>query len=268
MYIDLDLDAYLRRIGLGHRPAADLAGLRTLHLAHASSIPFENIDILLGLPIRLDLAALQEKLVARRRGGYCFEQNTLFQAVLAALGFEVLACEARVRLGVTGVLPRTHMLLLVQVEGAPWLCDVGFGLEGLLHPVALDGEAQAQFQNAYRVMSAEGLRVLQSFQQGAWVDLYAFVPEARLPIDFEVGNHYTSTHPDSRFRRNLIVQLPGPEVRRLLRNQAFAELRGEEVTGREVPPEEVVPLLREAFGLEVPTEGLLAWLLHGHGSPP
>ena len=265
---DLALDAYLLRVGLADRPTTDLAGLRALHLAHARTIPFENVDVLLGLPIRLDLASLQEKLVGRRRGGYCFEHNTLLQAMLEGLGFEVTACEARVRLGVTGILPRTHMLLLVQVEGAPWLCDVGFGLEGLLHPVPLDGEAHAQFQNSYRVVPEAGLKVLQSFHQGAWEDLYAFSPEARLPIDFEVGNYFTSTHPDSRFRKNLIAQQPGPEVRRLLRNQAYAELRGEEVAGREVAPEEVATLLREEFGLDVPAEPLLAWLLQSKSSLP
>ena len=268
MSADLDLDAYLRRVGLSNRPAADLVGLRALHLAHARTIPFENLDVLLGLPIRLDLASLQEKLVGRRRGGYCFEHNTLFQAVLAALGFEVTACEARVRLGVTGVLPRTHMLLLVQMEGAAWLCDVGFGLEGLLHPVPLDGEAHAQFQNSYRVIPEGGLEVLQSRHRDAWEDLYAFVPEARLPIDFEVGNHFTSTHPDSRFRRNLIVQQPGPEVRRLLRNQAYAEFRGEEVVGREAALEELIPLLHEAFGLDLQEAPLLDWLRRGPGDPP
>ena len=266
MSADLELDAYLRRIGLASRPAADLAGLRALHLAHASTIPFENVDVLMGLPIRLDLISLQEKLVGRRRGGYCFEHNTLFQAVLAALGFEVKACEARVRLGVTGILPRTHMLLLNQMEGVPWLCDVGFGLEGLLHPVPLDGEAHAQFQNTYRVVPEGGLQVLQSCHRGAWEDLYAFVPEARLPIDFEVGNHFTSTHPDSRFRRNLIVQQPGPEVRHLLRNQAYAEFRGEEVVGREVALEQLIPLLHETFGLDLPEGPLLDWFRHGSGS--
>ncbi|NTW85518.1 MAG: arylamine N-acetyltransferase [Holophagaceae bacterium] len=266
MPAELDLEAYLRRIGLANRPTADLAGLQALHLAHAQTIPFENVDVVLGLPIRLDLPSLQEKLVRRRRGGYCFEQNTLFQSVLEGFGFEVAACEARVRLGVTGILPRTHMLLRVQVEGTPWLCDVGFGLEGLLQPVPLDGEAHAQFQNTYRVVPEAGLQVLQSFHRGAWEDLYAFVPEARLPIDFEVGNHFTSTHPDSRFRKNLIVQQPGPDVRRLLRNQAYAEFRGEEVVGREVALEELVPLLQEAFGLDLPEGPLLDWFRRGSGS--
>lgn len=252
MSAELDLGAYLRRVGLAAPPAADLAGLRTLHFAHATTIPFENLDIQLGLPIRLDLASLQAKLVARRRGGYCFEHNTLFLAVLKALGFAVIACEARVRLGALELLPRTHMLLLVKLEGATWLCDVGFGGEGLLQPVPLDGEPHGQFLNTYRVAAEGGLRVLQSFRDGAWEDLYAFVPEERFAIDFVLANHYTSTHPDSRFLTTLTAQLPGPEVRRILRNRAYAELRGEQAEGRELAPEEVTPMLREVFGIEVP----------------
>ena len=147
MAAELDLGAYLRRIGLQEPPKGDLAGLRALHLAHATSIPFENLDVQVGLPIRLDLASLQAKLVQRRRGGYCFEHNTLFQSALEAIGFEAIACEARVRLGAPVLLPRTHMLLLVRLDGGDWLADVGFGGEGLLGPVPLDGSAHAQFLN-------------------------------------------------------------------------------------------------------------------------
>lgn len=249
---ELDLGAYLRRIGLTQPPRANLAGLRELHFAHATTIPFENLDVQMGLPIRLDLASIQAKLVQRRRGGYCFEHNTLFLAALHLLGFEAIACEARVRLGALQVLPRTHMLLLVKVEGATWLCDVGFGGEGLMHPVLLDGEAHPQFKNCYRVMTEGALRVLQSFHHGAWEDLYAFEPVARFPIDFEMANHYTSTYPESRFLKTLTAQLPGPEVRRILRGHAYAELRGDEVEGRELAPEELIPMLRETFGIDVP----------------
>ena len=252
MTADLDLDAYFGRIGLGAVPEADLDGLRALHLAHATTIPFENLDIQMGLPIRLDLASLQAKLVQRRRGGYCFEHNTLFLAVLRRVGFKVMPCEARVRLGAVEVLPRTHMLLLAQVEGGTWLCDVGFGGEGLLHPVPMDGEAHGQFLNTYRVTCEGALRALQSFHHGAWEDLYAFVPEACHPIDFEMANHYTSTHSESRFIKTLTAQLPGRDVRRILRNLAYAELRGDQVEGRELELEEVIPTLREVFGIEVP----------------
>ncbi len=252
MSAELHLGTYLRRVGLDRVPEANLAGLRALHFAHATAIPFENLDIQLGLPIHLDLPALQAKLVLRRRGGYCFEHNTLFQAVLKAIGFQAIACEARVRLGAPTVLPRTHMLLLVTVNEIPWLCDVGFGGEGLLHPVPMDGEAHPQFLNAYRVITEGGLKVLQSYHHGAWEDLYAFEPEARWPIDFEMANHFTSTHPESRFVKTLTAQLPGPEVRRLLRNRAYAELRGDQAEGRELAQEELLPLLRKVFGIEVP----------------
>ena len=252
MSSELDLAAYLRRLGLTEPPQADLEGLRALHLAHATTIPFENLDIQLGLPVRLDLASLQAKLVQRRRGGYCFEHNTLFLAVLRRLGCAVFPCEGRVRLGAPVLLPRTHMLLIVQLAGSLWLADVGFGGEGLLHPVPMDAEAHRQFQNTYRVVPEGPLRVLQSFHHGAWEDLYAFRPELQHPVDFEVANHYTSTHPDSRFVTTLTAQLPGPEVRRILRNRAYAELRGDQATGRDLAPEEVVPLLRDVFGLDVP----------------
>ncbi len=252
MSSELDLEAYLRRIGLEAAPAPDLAGLKALHGAHATSIPFENLDIQMGLPIRLDLASLQAKLVQRRRGGYCFEHNSLFFAVLKAIGFDAIPCEARVRLGATEVLPRTHMLLIAKLEGEPWLCDVGFGGEGLLHPVPMDGTAHDQFRNTYRVAVEGRLRVLQSFHHGAWEDLYAFQPDPRYPVDFEMANHFTSTHPDSRFVKTLTAQLPGPEVRRILRNRAYAELRGDQVEGRQLATGEVIPMLREVFGIEVP----------------
>jgi N-hydroxyarylamine O-acetyltransferase len=251
----IDLQAYLRRIGFDGEVRPDLATLQALHLAHASTIPFENLDVQMGLPIRLDLASLQDKLVRRRRGGYCFEQNTLFLAVLRRVGFEVIPCEARVRLGATSLLPRTHMLLLVRLEGLHWLSDVGFGGEGLLHPVPLDGQAHTQFLSTYRVVQeadGEGLQVLQCFYHGAWEDLYAFRSEERFPVDFEMANHYTSTHPESRFMTTLTAQLPGTEVRRILRNRAYAEIRGEAVEGRELAPQEVIPTLREAFGIDVP----------------
>ena len=254
MAIPFHLDAYLERIGFGGTAKPRLDTLFALHFAHATAIPFENLDIQMGLPIRLDLASLQDKMVLRRRGGYCFEQNTLFLAALKTLGFEAIPCEARVRLGAPDILPRTHMLLVVRLEGAFWLCDVGFGGEGLLWPVPMDGEPHAQFLNTYRVLPEGPLRALQSLHDGAWEDLYAFHPEPQFPVDFEVANHYTSTHPESRFVRTLTAQLPGPEVRRILRNRAYSELRGDKVEGRELAPEEVLPVLRGTFGILVPAD--------------
>src|SRR5262245_30890771 len=136
--IALDLDAYLARIGYTGDLTPTLKTLRGLHLAHATHIPFENLDILLGRSIELDLASLQSKLVARRRGGYCFEQNTLFAAALETVGFPVTRLGARVLMGTDHIRPRTHMLLGVTADGAEWLADVGFGGEGLIWPILLD----------------------------------------------------------------------------------------------------------------------------------
>lgn len=126
----LRLDAYLRRIGFAGEPKADLATLTALHADHVGAIPFEALDPFLRRPVGLDLATLQRKLVEGRRGGYCFELNTLFKAGLEAIGFSVTALGARVRwmsapqepLG-----PRSHMLLMVETPQGPHLADVGFG---------------------------------------------------------------------------------------------------------------------------------------------
>ncbi len=249
----LDLDAYFRRTGYAGPREASLPALQALHAAHATSIPFENLAIQLGeLPLRLDLEALQDKLVARRRGGYCFEHNHLFQAVLRQLGFEVAALEARVRMGNPAALPRTHMLLSVAVEGRGWLADVGFGGEGLLHPVPMDGEPSLQAQGLLRVAEEGGLKVLQSGQPMGWMDLYAFEPVPREAVDFEVANWYTSTHPESRFVKTLTAQLILPCGRRILRGLDYTDVRNGEVSHRVLEVTEIPSVLRRDFGLDIP----------------
>jgi N-hydroxyarylamine O-acetyltransferase len=251
---DLDLDSYLGRIGYSGRLQPVPAVLEAIHLAHATHIPFENLDILLKRPIRLDLASLQAKLVTGRRGGYCFEHNLLFSAVLQRLGYSVTQLAARVVYGSRRKLPRTHILLLVDVAGATWLADVGFGLEGLLLPVPFgSGREARQFAWTYRVTEADGEWILQSMRNGCWTDLYSFSLAPQLAVDFEPANHYTATHPDSRFVRTLIVQLPTPELRTMLRNRELVLDRGGTVTRRVLADDdELLAVLAETFGLRFP----------------
>src|SRR5215831_8810932 len=182
----MDLEVYARRIEYLGAFRATLEVLRELHLAHATHIPFENLDVLLGRPIRLDSDSLWKKLVENRRGGYCFEQNGLFAAVLEAIGFSVSRLAARVRIGATAVRPRTHMLLMVDVEGQRWLTDVGFGGDGLLYPVPfrLD-EPVAHFAWRYRIIAEGPVYVLQSERPQGWLDLYGFTLDEQYPIDYE-----------------------------------------------------------------------------------
>ena len=251
--VGLDIDAYLARIRYRGDRQPTLATLQALHLAHATRIPFENLDILLGRPIRIDLDSLQEKLVFARRGGYCFEQNTLFAGVLRAFGFEPTLLAARVRFGTTRVLPRTHMVLKVQSEGAEWLVDVGFGAAGLLQPVRFgDSKEARQFAWTYRLVRSAGHWVLQSFREDAWTDLYAFTLEPQLPVDFEVANHYVSTHPQSRFVRALTVQQVMPEERKTLVDRELAIERSAGIERRTIDDDALLDVLVQTFGLSFP----------------
>jgi len=244
-----NLPAYLERIGHRGPLAPTLETLAALHVAHTSSIPFENLDIHLGRPIRLDLPGLQAKLVAGRRGGYCFEQNSLFAAALESLGFGVRLREARVRRGAQGLRPRTHLTLEVAFPEGAWLADVGFGADGILGPVPMDGREYARHGDCHRLLPEGGRLVLQTREAEGWNDLYALEPGEVFPVDLAMANHYTSTHPDSKFVQTLTAQRCAPGARTWLGNLT---LRVEGQPERELAREELLPVLAERFGLRLP----------------
>jgi N-hydroxyarylamine O-acetyltransferase len=192
-----NIDAYLARIGL-RRPVT----LAEVHRAHATSIAFENFDSYSGRPVSLDLAHLEDKMVTRRRGGYCFEHNLLLMAALESIGLvDVAPMLARVRLGPEGsARPLNHLLLRVVDDGTTWLADVGFGGGGLLDPLPLEpGLESDQSGWRYRIIEDGQELVLQVLNDGAWTDCYGFVPTPVPRVDIEVNNWYTATHPDSGF---------------------------------------------------------------------
>ncbi|MGO8875927.1 MAG: arylamine N-acetyltransferase family protein [Acidimicrobiales bacterium] len=192
-----DLDAYLERLGLTGRPT-----LAQLHRAHIAAIPFENFDSYAGIPIELDPEHLEDKLVARGRGGYCFEHNLLFKGALEALGIDdITPMLARVRLGRdTKTGPRTHLVLRVVTEGQPWHVDVGFGLGGPLDPMPFGpGLECVQSGWRYRIVEDGPELVLQMWQEDTWADLYGFLPYRAEDTDITMSNWFTCTHPKSRF---------------------------------------------------------------------
>ena len=250
----LDLDAYFTRIDhFGERNAA-AETLRHLHRAHATHIPFENLDIMLGKSIRLDLASLQTKLVHNRRGGYCFEQNALFAAVLEKLGFVVTRLAARVRFGTDEMRPRTHMALKVEADGKSWLADVGFGGWGLLEPIALvDGGESKQGVWSFQLRREGEKWILSCPQCPVSADQYSFTLEPQLPIDYEPPNHFCSTWPQSSFVQLVTAQLPTENVRTILRGD---QLSTADASGNRIEKIEgdtaVLQILRERFGLDFP----------------
>jgi len=254
----LDLDAYLARLGLDGPVPPTPRGLRRIHRAHALAVPFENLDILLGRGIDLDLEAIQAKLVRRRRGGYCYEHNLLFGAALERLGFGVMRLSARVRMGSPHVRPHSHMLLRVEAEGTAWLADVGFGGEGLLDTLPFaDGAVTSNPDGWNHALQSEetGDWVLRSLHPDGWFDLYAIGPEPQHRVDYEVVNWFLSTNPRSPFVTTLIAQRSTPELRLTLTDRRLVETRpdgAETVTELDDPG--LVETLRERFGIPLDDE--------------
>lgn len=200
------LDLYFRRIKYSRSPAVDLETLRDLHLLHLQHIPYENIDVFCHQGVKLDAETLTRKILLRRRGGYCFEQNGLFFMALTELGFRCHANMARVHRNRPQPGGRTHQVNLVELDGATWLCDVGFGGSGFRWPLLLQADLEVeQLGEIYRLHENEPHGFyLQKKMAGEWQPLYTFRVEAALPIDMEMANFYTANSSDHIFRGAII----------------------------------------------------------------
>jgi N-hydroxyarylamine O-acetyltransferase len=206
-----DIDAYFNRVGYGGDTDISLDTLTKMHHAHFHSIPFENFDILLGRGINLDSQAVFNKLVLKKRGGYCFELNGLFLDALQALGFKARALLARVHL--TGTASgRGHQLELVSIDGKDWVVDVGFGLNSPRRPLPLELDHPVT-EEGRTLRLADGGHfgiMFQTFEEDDWKDLYSFDLGYVFPPDIAYGNHYTSTHPDTFFTNSRVAGIPLP----------------------------------------------------------
>ena len=248
----LDLDAYLGRLGLAGEPLPVTGQtLGRLQRAHLAAIPFENLDIMLGRGVRVDLESIQAKLVGARRGGYCFEHGQLFGAAVDRLGFGVDRLLARVwRPGVTS--PRTHLTLRVAAGSETWLCDVGFG-SSPAGPISLAARGPRQVGAwTYDVVPGElpGTSVLRELRAGEWVTQYTVEESSVYPIDVVLSNHYTSTHPDSWFTQLPIMVRREPEAIRSLLGRAYTVIRpGHVKERRDLSEAEWRDAPREQFGL-------------------
>jgi N-hydroxyarylamine O-acetyltransferase len=238
---DLDLDAYLQRIGHS-RPEPSAESLHSLHRAHVLAIPFENIDVILGTHPGLGLDAIQAKLVGRQRGGYCYEHTLLFGAALERLGFEAVRRVARVQPHKSG--PRTHALLKVGVDGQEFLADVGFGA-GQLYPTPLkDGVVVDQGGWDHRLTLDGDVWTLSKQTADGWVPQHASNDEPVRPIDYDVYHHYVSTHPNSPFTgRPVVMRVADGVVRRLIGDKLTVEYADGRTTERVVPAAELPDVL-------------------------
>jgi N-hydroxyarylamine O-acetyltransferase len=248
-----DLSGYFDLIGYRHTGAADLTALRELHRRHTHTIPFENLSPLTGEPVKLDLDTLLRKF-ASRRGGYCFEHNLVFKQALDTLGFRTTALMARVRLNVPPevITPRTHMLLMVELEGERWIADTGFGRMTLTAPIRLQsGIEQDTPHGRYRLVEDDGGYRLEAVTAGQWEALYVFdLTPCYLP-DYVVSNWYVSTHPASHFTRDLIAVRATEAGRHVIHNTRYSwyPVDGAPAVRPLASADEVLALLNEPFGI-------------------
>ena len=264
----MDLEAYLKRVGVGARPArADLATLAVIMAAQSRAIAFENCDVVLGGRISMDRADIEAKLVAAQRGGYCFEQNTLLQMALEALGFSVTPMLCRVRWGkpddaeepTTGF---THMALKVELgqEGC-YLADVGFAGTNSVAPVALgSAEPQSLPEGQFRVVGGRpGYLVLQLLVKGEWRSLYTWrEAEAACGVDLDCANWFSCTYPRARFTTTFFVCRVVGEERHHIMNAEYVVRKGHGVEStvekqRVGGPEHLLGLLEDVFGISFAT---------------
>jgi N-hydroxyarylamine O-acetyltransferase len=248
----VDVPAYLDRIGFDEEdPYPDLETLRRLHRAHVLAIPFENIDVVLGRGIGLDLTSIQDKLVHRRRGGYCYEHNLLFAAVLERIGYEVTRYAARVVMGDDKVTARSHMASRVSHYGTELLVDVGFGPDGLTEPIAFtDGAVADQDGRMYRVRFDGDDTVLSDRRGVRWFRLYRLGAEPQHLIDYVVSNHYISTHPRSPFTGRLFAGRITPGERLVLNRRQLTRYRPRtEPDVTEVADGDLGDVLRDTLGI-------------------
>ena len=262
----LDLDGYLGTVGVVSREPS-VAALAELHEAHVRTFPFENIDVLLDQHPGVAITVIADKFL-RGRGGYCFEHSTLLAALLQRLGYDVERRLARV--GDTASSGRTHLVVLVSLDGRRWLCDPGFGLS-LLRPVPLvDGTEHEQEGRSFRLVEGpDDTWELHRLTSSGWELMHTTDALPVRPVDVVMGHHYTSTFPDSHFRSGLRFGLQADGRHVSMSSDAITIRRaGQPTEHRPLADGELLATLRE-LGVRLSTEeeerlaARLADLAHG-----
>ncbi|EJM20257.1 arylamine N-acetyltransferase [Pseudomonas sp. GM18] len=257
-----NLALYLQRLRFDAPPAPTLETLRQLQLRHTGAFAFENLTTLLGQPVLIDLPSIEQKVLHDGRGGYCYELNNLFLALLQTLGFEARGITGRVVMNQPegAWTARTHRLSLVTLDGVRYITDVGFGGMVPTAPLMLDTEAeQLTPHEPYRIEQHADGYTLRANVGGEWRAMYIFDLQRQEDIDYTLGNWYVSTHPESSFVKQLMVARTGEGWRRTLNNGSFAIHRmGSESERRQVTDvDELIGLLEREFEIRVPAKEAL-----------
>ncbi|XP_029979434.1 arylamine N-acetyltransferase 2-like [Sphaeramia orbicularis] len=266
--VQMDVQTYLTRIGFEGPAGPSLDTLRSIHICHLRSVPFENLTVHSGGQVHLDLPLLYDKIVNHRRGGFCFENNGLFSWLLSKLGFQVTLLSGQVKNAITGCYgpPFDHLVLMVTLEGHRWLCDVGFGSLGFFKPLSLEtDDLQEQGHRVYRIRrdNSTGVCFMESQQDenkgadGLWTQSYKFTFDPRCLEDFTRMCHYHQTSVSSIFfcKSFCTILTPGGRLTYIGHKLTTTTFPSEETGGvletetRELKDEEISHVLAEKFGI-------------------
>lgn len=249
----INLHDYFARIGYNGTSEASRETLFAIHRTHALSIPFENLALFetsldRDQPIKLDAQSLSNKLIHKRRGGYCYETNGLLALVLEQLGFNVTRLVGRVEQMID------HQLLLISLDDSLYLADVGLGGNGLIEPLPFIVDVSVkQFAETFKLIFSEGAYVLQVLIKDEWSNLYSFRLNPYLPIDYEPLNHYIAKfHPF--LTKNRVCTLPTPEGRIILNNNELKIRQFGQNQATLIPESAYLATLKEYFKIDLPLE--------------
>lgn len=247
---NFDLSRYFKRIAYHGDARANLASVREIMRQHLRTVPFENLDVQAGKVISLVPEDLVEKIVHRRRGGYCYEVNGLFAMALTALGvdYHFVGCRPMIY---HGRRPRTHMAILIRLDDEEWLCDVGFGSYGLRAPIRFASRGEVVQDDDVFELLPDGAHeyVLRARVDGDWANQYNFDLTHHEWVDFMPANWLNSTHPESVFTRHRIVMRQTLEGRVILFDNRLKTIAHGTTTTRQVADDELPTLLVDTFGL-------------------
>ena len=246
------VEKYFKRIGLEmpETIVPDSQLLKKLHFAHCTTVPYENLDIIRGIPLRLDDEGLYQKVVEEGKGGYCFELNGLFAWLLRELGYKVTEYASRYLRGESSIPMRRHRVLRVEAADGVYCADVGIGEVCPRYPLKLvEGLEQPQFDECYRFDKDEFLGwVLMDYYKGQWRQFYSFTEEPQLPQDYVALSCYCEKHPDSPFIHAEMFSLKTATGRITLDGNGYKEFKDGEVTVKELSEDEM-PAAYAKFGL-------------------